>query len=143
MSEDFFVHLLKSFPLLMRKLMHDLQPPSHAVRLNRSQWKALFLLDNLDKPNMSQLSGLLNLEKGSLTTVIDGLIEKGLVQRAEDKQDRRKIRLDLTSDGKKSTKNAIRFTNQHIKSRLDALEKGDREALVEALQTITSLAEKL
>ncbi len=142
-NNDFVILLLKAFPMLMRKLMHDYHPPEHVIKLNRSQWKTLFLLHNIEKPNMSQMSKFMNMEKGSITTVVDELIKKGLVNRVQDKSDRRKILLELSEQSDTIVKKGMQAISRHIKTKLNAVGEQDAEDLFTALNTISTVAEKL
>ncbi len=143
MNNNFAILLLKAYPTLMRKLMYDYQPPEHTIKLNRSQWKTLFLLHYTEKPSMSQMSKYMNMEKGSLTTVVDGLIKKGLVNRVYDENDRRKILLELSENSETIVKQGMKAINHQIKTKLNKVDKQDVDDLFGALNTIATIAEKL
>jgi len=85
----------------------------------------------------------INLEKGSFTSVVDGLIKKELVCRIQDPSDRRKILLELTEPGRELVIKGKKSMEMHIQSKLDALDPGDVETLFNALADIIMIAEKL
>lgn len=66
---------------------------------NRNQTMAIMLIGKAEKIMTTELSQYIKMEKGSLTTLIDSLVEKGLVIRSGDPKDRRKVLLSLTPEG--------------------------------------------
>ncbi len=60
------------------------------------------------KKTMSQISDKLNLTPGSTTTAIDSLIEKKIVKREFDENDRRKVFISLTVKGKEIAKEIVK-----------------------------------
>jgi DNA-binding MarR family transcriptional regulator len=129
--------------MLMHHLMQGYSQPDSSVKLNHTQWKTLFILSFIEKPSMSQMCKSINLEKGSFTSVVDGLIEKELVCRIQDPSDRRKILLELTEQGRELVIKGKKNMGMHIQSKLDALEPGDVKKLFNALADILTIAEKL
>lgn len=55
---------------------------------------------------ISELSGILKVSSPTITQLINGLENKGFVQRSADPDDRRAVRIRLTSEGEKVTKKA-------------------------------------
>ena len=66
---------------------------------NKNQSMAIMIIGKAGKIMPSALSKFINMEKGSLTTLIDSLEEKMFVFRSSDPNDRRKVLLSLTSEG--------------------------------------------
>jgi DNA-binding MarR family transcriptional regulator len=127
--------------MLMNKLMQGYSPVETDQKLNRTQWKALLILSHAKKPTMSQMSRSLNMEKGSLTSVIDGLIERGLVARIEDPADRRKVLLELSEQATKTVRVGEKNIEIHIMKKLDSLGGNAAETLSQALRAIITIAE--
>ncbi len=92
---------------------------------------------------MSQLSKFMNMEKGSLTSVIDGLITKGLVKRVRDKTDRRKVNLQLSKQSEEVVRNGMVSIGRHIQKKMEKLTDQEVETLSNALKNILIIAEKL
>lgn len=113
--------------------------------LNKTQIKTLFFLENHPGTPMSHISTKMNLEKGSFTSVVDALIEKGFVVRERDKQDRRKVLLSLTGEGKVlifdlKTKLAIYF--EGIIGDLDPEKRDDFENAVSTIRFVLGTLEE-
>jgi len=66
---------------------------------NKSQNRALFTIAHAGRITASDLGKCLEMQKGSLTTLVDSLETMGLVQREPDLQDRRKMWISLTPAG--------------------------------------------
>lgn len=66
---------------------------------NKNQSMAIMIIGKAGQIMPSALSKFINMEKGSLTTLIDSLEEKKFVIRSSDHNDRRKVLLSLTSEG--------------------------------------------
>lgn len=64
-------------------------PPSHA--------KVIFYLADSNSSPISQIADKLNISKSNMTPIIDNLINYGLVDRYPDPNDRRILRVELTS----------------------------------------------
>lgn len=73
---------------------YDVEP-----RLNKNQKKALFIIKKQGKIIPSVLGRALDMQKGSLTTLVDLLEKHEFVSRATDNDDRRKFWLFLTPKG--------------------------------------------
>lgn len=64
--------------------------------LNRAKWAVLSRLERSEGIRQNELADLLDLQPISLTRLLDGLCESGLIERRPDPDDRRAKRLYLT-----------------------------------------------
>ena len=62
--------------------------------------------------NTTEFASKLNVAKSRITRIVDGLIEKGILERSEDKKDRRYLNVTLTEAGEK-------LSNEYIASLLN------------------------
>lgn len=83
------------------------------------------------------------LEAGSFTPVADRLIEKGLLERYQDPDDRRRILLRLTAAGESAGKDMRDLINAHLSRRLSVLDEGELTEFTAALNTIRLIDMKL
>ncbi|MEJ0014323.1 MAG: MarR family transcriptional regulator [Actinomycetota bacterium] len=68
--------------------------------LGNTQWYILYLLAN-DKPiNQRHLTGILEIERATLSAVISALVSKGLIDQLPDPNDQRQKVLQITTAGK-------------------------------------------
>ena len=70
-----------------------------SLRLTPSQFDVIATLGDTDGMTCSELSRRTLVTKGTLTGVLDRLMAKGLIQRDDVKDDRRRIRVRLTEEG--------------------------------------------
>ena len=92
--------LVKSLPKLFNDFyLEDIKKFISDKNVNKTQLRALTFIKNYGAINMTELCNMLNIEKGSLTTMIDDLVEKGYVERVNDKKDRRRYIIVMTEAG--------------------------------------------
>jgi len=109
--------------------------------LNPTHIMTLMSLMMLAPIQMSELSKMLNLEKGSFTPVANKLNRMGLIKKNRSELDLRVYELSLTDSGKEM---ALSFANAHMnytKGLLDKLE--DKDAFINAIAQVTAGLEKL
>ena len=78
--------------------------------LNYTHMKAVMILGFHGHLTMSELSGMLAIEKGSFTPVARKLIGKGLIEKKRSAEDLRVYHLVLTEEGRELM---IKFMNMH------------------------------
>ena len=91
---------------------------------------------------MTEVCAKLNIEKGSLTSMIDDLTNKGYVYREKDLADRRKYMIVITEEGEKL---AVDFTSKlsnELEEKLFKLDEDDRIKYQQALETLQYILNK-
>jgi len=90
---------------LMRMCSNRLLPQMEALfedeELTFSQWTTLVALHDGRITTATDLAHNICHDAGSMTRLIDQMVERGLVTRARDEADRRVVRLGLTARGRK------------------------------------------
>ena len=141
------VELITQFPRVMhmvkRKLMLGFVSSKQDLNYNPTQGMVLFLISDNKQLTMTELHKFTGLEKGSLTTVVDQLITKRLVERVGDEKDRRKVIVCLTSLGKKHLAILRKDVSRFIQSQLDKLSADQRERFYKAIKILIEISEKL
>jgi DNA-binding MarR family transcriptional regulator len=135
--------ILSVLPSLMHALFHDYEGTGLDLPINRTQAKVLMIVEKLQGATMTHLSHMAGLEKGSFTAVADRLIAAGFVERGRDPQDRRKIILLLTEEGRFVAHKIIAKVESHIDKKISQLNKTQRVELVNALEVLSKSAEIL
>ena len=92
-----FDYLSRSLNKYVRKIIENGGLPEVTV----NEYLYLEIINNLDKPNFSDLSMSLKLTKPSITVMINKLIGKGYVCKYQSDVDRRTFFIRLTQEGKK------------------------------------------
>ncbi len=76
----------------------------------------------------------------SMTRTVNGLVERGLVDRADDPTDGRQVILSLTAEGRRKVKETRRRRDQWLATRLEHLTDDERSLLVEATALLERVA---
>jgi len=142
-AESTAAWVLTTFPLFMHKVFHDFHPATSHLELNKSQMKALMVIHLEDSPHMTKVCYHMNMEKGSLTSVIDGLIELGLVERTRNPEDRRKVNLTLTSRGRDLVLEHLQQAHEHISKKLERLPEAEVRRFEKAMHDLHDITLKL
>jgi DNA-binding MarR family transcriptional regulator len=86
----------------LRTLVRITRTLEHACsELTLPQYRLLAMVATGDR-QASQLAGRLALSKPTITGVVDGLVERGLLERSEVAGDRRAVHLTLTAAGRQA-----------------------------------------
>lgn len=135
--------LSKTFPKIYSSLyLEYLKKYSALYNVNKTQLRALVFIKNHGSISMTELCAKLNIEKGSLTSMIDDLTKKGYVYREKDLADRRKYIIMITEEGNKL---AVDFTNklsEELEKKLFKLDESDRLKYQQALETLQYILSK-
>jgi DNA-binding MarR family transcriptional regulator len=87
---------------------------------------------------MSEISSRAGLSMSTLTTTMDGLVEKGLVQRERSENDRRVVRVELTKEGKTVYKEIVDFHLGLVRGMLSNLSTAEQGTLVSLFRKIVN-----
>jgi long-chain acyl-CoA synthetase len=91
------------------------------VELSAAQYRLLGLLDT--RPEVaSVLADKLTVSRPSITTVVDGLVARGLVERGSAEGDRRRVTHDLTEAGRALLQEADRVVEQSLQHVIGEME---------------------
>jgi DNA-binding MarR family transcriptional regulator len=135
--------LLNVSSLLKNKLMDALGEDVKKSGIKKSEFIVLFNISHNGPKNMSSLEKLVDIKMGSLTSVIDNLIEKGLVKRIADVSDRRIINISLTSNGIELFKKIRKDIDSKIIKKIQALSEEDLGLFTSTIDNLGELARKL
>lgn len=133
---DEYIHVL-----LKRFYLRSSQDGS-AAELGGSEILAVNLLGRRGRCTMSELAGECGLVLSSMTAVVDRLVAKGCVKRIrDDKEDRRKVYVELDRKGEKVYQDLLEVEMEMIITIMDSLKPREQDALLEALgKAVGSLA---
>lgn len=139
----------------MNRLFFEMMPIFHKLKLsykgvpipsrrcNKSQNVAIMLIGRAGLATPSVLSKFLALEKGSVTTLIDSLVQMGLISRESDPADRRKTLLKLTAEGERQMAAISDHRTQMLKTTLELLSDEEIEELLASFHTIRKIVGKV
>lgn len=107
--------------------------------IDRGEFDVLATLRRSGAPHRlspTQLVRSLMMSSGGMTDRLDRLERAGLVRRVAHARDRRSIHVELTKPGLKMINEAVKAHVQNQHKLVEALPKGDRQQLAEALRRL-------
>ncbi|HUI94262.1 MAG TPA: MarR family transcriptional regulator [Xanthobacteraceae bacterium] len=104
--------------------------------MTRAKWAVLARLDRFEGLKQAELAEMLDLQPISLTRLLDGLAENGLIERRPDPDDRRAKRLFLTPAARPLLGQLTELGEDLMETALAGLARADTAALVAGLGTI-------
>lgn len=110
---------------------------------NKNQSMAIMIIGKAGEITPTTLSKFINMEKGSLTTIIDSLEEKRLVNRSCDSHDRRKVILSLTSDGMEYMNTFEEQSQKGLALMVANLNEREIDQMYDSLNTLVKMLKKI
>ncbi|HCJ57242.1 MarR family winged helix-turn-helix transcriptional regulator [Lutispora sp.] len=107
---------------------YDVEP-----RLNKNQKKALFMIKKQGKIIPSALGRALDMQRGSLTTLVDLLEKHEFVNRATDNDDRRKLWLFLTPKGEEYISALMSNYEKEFAQMFDKIDQEDISKMIDSI----------
>jgi len=130
--------LLDTIPPLMRALRREASE-GNAAELSVLQFRTLSYLSRNDGAALGEIAGTFDLSPPTLSKTVDGLVRRGLVRRASPDEDRRRLSLSLTREGRDLTAQVRRRIQGRLAVRFDELSAAQRSTVHEALQALTEV----
>ena len=135
-KEDLVKRFIASADYLLRQLHIVGLSEWQQMDLTISQVKALLTLEDKGRLRMGNLAEALGIAVSAATTVVDRLVERGLVGRLSDPTDRRVVICELTDHGREVASKFWRASPERVWTTFDLMtsdQVGELVALLEAL----------
>jgi DNA-binding MarR family transcriptional regulator len=130
--------LLDVVPVIMRTIRAEMR--SHrSNELTVPLFRALMFLERHPGVSLQDLAGHLGLTSPTVCKIVDGLVSNRLVSRQPSSNDRRKITLTLTSDGREILEKARNSTQARLVELLASLSAEQYETVYQALKLLHPL----
>ena len=107
-----------------------------------TQVSALATVERLGKPTLGELATSEKVRPPSMTRIVVGLEEAGLVTRRVDDDDRRLVRVILTAEGRRVLQRSRSLRTAFLARRLQRLSPPERETLGELVRLLELLVEE-
>ncbi len=108
-------------------------------QLSLSHIRALGFLDANPDADLSAVADYVGLTLPSMSTLVDGLVRRGLVARLAAPHDRRRLRLRLTKAGKGALRTALAAAQAVLETRFADLPPGERALVHRAMTRLRPL----
>lgn len=140
---DTIEFLSKTFPKIYSSLyLEYLKQYASTYSVNKTQLRALIIIKNNGLISMTDLCNKLNIEKGSLTSMVDDLTEKGYVKRERDIADRRKYLITITESGEVIASDFVDKLKFRLEEKLNKLTDEDKQKYIRAVKTLEEIFDK-
>lgn len=128
---DYLLFLLASLSVRASEGFHAI---ARAEGLKVPEWRALAVLHDSDGQMITRLAALALMEQSRMTRVIERMETRGLVRRAGDARDRRRVRVMLTESGRALAAAMVARARAHEAGILATLPAAQRSQLKPALR---------
>jgi DNA-binding MarR family transcriptional regulator len=123
-----------------QRILEGSRESSNLLKLSRI--KALYAFRGQDSSTMTELADNIGAKLPSMTMMVDNLAEEGLVERARDEQDRRKVIVRLTDKGRRIRGEFLEQRKQIAEQLFSKLSKEDEQELMSLLARVCDILEK-
>ena len=111
------------------------------LELTMPQFKTICLLGQ-GPERMGSIAGHLNTSMSSATSMIDRLVDKGLVERAPDAADRRVVTCQLTDRGREEMDRFLRINQLRLTRMAERLSIEELQTVVDAMEILCTAAQR-
>jgi DNA-binding MarR family transcriptional regulator len=125
-------------PLVMRTMRGKLRE-RRAADISVPQFRAMAYINRNEGASLSVLSTHIGLTLPSMSKLIDGLVSRSLISRTSHSEDRRKVCLSLTPQGRAELNSAYGHTQKYIAEKMSGLAEEDLKAISRAMQVLSEL----
>lgn len=139
MSFDESLQLSRQLRPMLPRLYHLSRRRIPGWDLTGSQSSAMATLVDRGPLRMGELAALEGVQLPSATSVVNGLVKLGLVERRADPADRRAVVIDLTGKGRRQVDQLVERRNHSFALLLERLPAQDRRLLQDALPAVERL----
>ncbi|MCL4338657.1 MarR family winged helix-turn-helix transcriptional regulator [Patescibacteria group bacterium] len=138
MQEDKTNELVEMMFKVSRLMKEEMSYTNNLIHLSILQIQTLIFLSQNKKVSMGDIAGYFRIELSSATSLLNKLCDQGLVQRHEDKEDRRLVMITLTDKGKTLLKQAISHRRIKLEKMLSYLSQREKSELLNILKTLNN-----
>lgn len=140
-SQECAARVMETIPLLMRFIRADMRTHS-AECLSIPQLRSLAFLKRNPGASLSEVAEHLGVTCATASTTIERLVQRNLVQRTDHPQERRRVVLNLTEEGKQLLEQSQQKTRAHIAEILKDLTPEQESQIEEGLTLLKNVFEQ-
>jgi DNA-binding MarR family transcriptional regulator len=130
--------ILDVTPTIMQALRVQIRAQRHDD-LSVPEFRTLGFLSRHPGSSLSAAAEFIGLTLPTMSVLIEGLVQRGIVNRTPDKLDRRRVLLTLTPEGEGQHKQAVDGAAAWLVEVLNPLDENDRKVVVQALEILRPL----
>ncbi|MBE9052827.1 MarR family transcriptional regulator [Nostocales cyanobacterium LEGE 11386] len=139
-SQECAARVMETIPLVMRFIRVDMRAHS-AAALSIPQLRSLAFINRNPDASLSDLAEHLGVTCATASVTTERLVQRNFVQRNHHPQERRRVILNLTQEGKHHLQQAQDQTRAHIAELLEGLTQEQISQIGEGLALLKSVFE--
>ena len=137
-SDDCAREVLDVVPLVMRVLRAEMRA-HRGPELSVPHFRVLAYVGRNENASLSEVAEHVGLRLPSMSTLVDGLVTRGLVSRSASVKDRRRVALCLTPLGRSTWGAARRATQSRLSKQLAGLSPEQLATVAGAMESLRAL----
>jgi DNA-binding MarR family transcriptional regulator len=130
--------LLEVVPTVMREIRSQMRSRG-SLDLTVPQFRTLAFVNRNKGSSLCEVADHMGMTPPSASTLVNGLIERGMMTREDQPDDRRRVRLAVTKRGQAILEASTHATMTYLAKKLNSVTADDREAIVKAMETLRSV----
>lgn len=130
--------VLDVVPLVMRVVRAEMRA-HRGPELSVPHFRVLAYLGRNENASLSEVAEHVGLRLPSMSTLVDGLVTRGLVSRTVSAKDRRRVALGLTARGRTTWMAARRATQARLAKQMASLSPEQRATVAAAMEALRAL----
>lgn len=123
---------------IMRNMRHSGMEFTNEVELSYPQILVLYSLLENEPSTISGISNHLKISQGVVSRLVDRLVDKEMVERERDSEDRRVVRVTLSGKGREFATYMISLYSQTLREQFEQVSEKDRDKFLALLKQIDS-----
>jgi DNA-binding MarR family transcriptional regulator len=127
--------ILEVVPMVFRVIRTELRRYG-AKEMSLPQFRTLAFVYRNEGASLSEVADHMVLTLSTMSMLVDGLVVRGLMSRQEDPEDRRRMTLTLTRDGRARFESAHEATMTYLEQRLRHLSASERATITASMRIL-------
>jgi MarR family transcriptional regulator for hemolysin len=130
--------LLEVIPMVMKEIRSQMRSQASS-ELTVPQFRTLAFVNRNEGSPLCKVADHMGLTSPSASKLVDGLIKRGMMTREDQPDDRRRVRLVVTSRGRAILQASTRGTLAYLAKKMSSVSADDREIISKAMETLRSV----
>lgn len=137
-SSQCAAEIMAVIPAMTRFLRAEIRHQGEP-QLSLSQLRVLYFLQRKSHSSLSEVADYLDVTRPTMSGIVERLVQRGLVHRMEDPDERRRIALSLTAAGSTEMERVYGATLASVASRLEGLSDEQLHQVMAGLSVLGTL----
>jgi len=137
------MEIFQTLPQDLKKFAPDKTTVGNKFGITGVQLMTLHFVKHNENCKTSDIANFLSVSPPDATRIVETLVKKGFVERINDENDRRIIRLRITKDGKKVFETIRQELTLSFSKILERINEQDAKALLKGMKALSNVLKEL